>query len=439
MGRLPLKVKDSATPMQQQELQLFEEREILSVSQVVHSVKVQLETKFQDIWVRGEISNFRTPSSGHQYFTLKDNEAQIRVVCFRSQNRLLKFRPGDGMDVIARGSVSVYPPRGEFQLVVETMEPVGPGALQLAFEQLKTRLASEGLFDQAHKKPLPLLPSKIGVVTSPTGAAIQDILRVLSRRNDRLNVLIFPAKVQGSGASAEITQGIEHLNTREDIDAIILTRGGGSLEDLWAFNEEKVARVIFNSRIPIISAVGHEIDFTIADFVADLRVPTPSAAAEIVSGAREELFNRIESLTQRSLQALRLFLKDRREKLSRLAASRAFVDAESKLRFFLQRLDELYSRLVKTLPSMFGATRQRFSQHEQLLRQQILFFLQSKKHVMATRSAQLEAYSPLAVLERGYAIVTTKSKDIVRDPNQVKRGDRVDIRVERGQFRAEKI
>ncbi|MDA2933676.1 exodeoxyribonuclease VII large subunit [Acidobacteria bacterium AH-259-D05] len=425
--------------MQQQELKLFEERQILSVSQVVHGVKVQLETKFQDIWVRGEISNFRTPSSGHQYFTLKDTEAQIRAVCFRLQNRVLKFRPEDGLDVIARGSVSVYPPRGEFQLVVETMEPVGPGALQLAFEQLKTRLESEGLFDQAHKKNLPLLPSKIGIVTSPTGAAIQDILRVLSRRNDRLNVLIFPAKVQGSGASAEVAQGIEYLNTREDIDVIILARGGGSLEDLWAFNEETLARVIFNSRIPVISAVGHEIDFTIADFVADLRAATPSAAAEIVSGAREELCSRIESLTQRTVQALRLSLKDRREKLRRLASSRAFVDAESKLRFFLQRLDELYSRLVKTIPSMFSATRQEFSQHELLLRRQIQFYLQSRKHVLTTRSAQLQAYSPLAVLERGYAIVTTKSKDIVRDPNQVKKGDRVDIRVERGQFRAQKV
>ena len=261
--------------MQQQELKLFEERQILSVSQVVHGVKVQLETKFRDIWVRGEISNFVTPGSGHQYFTLKDNEAQMRAVCFRSQNRLLKFRPENGMDVIARGTVSVYPPRGEFQLIVETLEPVGPGALQLAFEQLKTRLESEGLFDQKHKKDLPLLPAKIGVVTSPTGAAIQDILRVLWRRNDRLNVLIFPAKVQGTGASAEIIQGIEYLNTREDVDTIIVARGGGSLEDLWAFNDEALARAIFGSRIPVISAVGHEIDFTIADFVADLRATHP--------------------------------------------------------------------------------------------------------------------------------------------------------------------
>ncbi len=425
--------------MQQQELKLFEERQILSVSQIVHAVKVRLESKFRDIWVQGEISNFVTPGSGHQYFTLKDKEAQMRAVCFRSQNRLLKFHPEDGMDVVARGSVSVYPPRGEFQLVVETLEPVGPGALQLAFEQLKTRLKSDGLFDQKHKRDLPLLPSKIGIVTSPTGAAIQDILRVLWRRNDRLNVLIFPAKVQGSEAATEIVQGIEYLNTREDVDTIIVTRGGGSLEDLWAFNDEDLARAVFSSRIPVISAVGHEIDFTIADFVADLRAPTPSAAAEIVSGAREELSRALENLTQRSAQAVRLGLKNRRERLRKLASSRAFVDAESRLRFFLQRLDELQSRLTKTLPSMFRTTRQGLVQQEQLLERQIQFYLQSKKHVITTRSAQLQAYSPLSVLERGYAIVTTENQEIVRNPNQLKEGDRMNIRVERGPFRARKI
>ncbi len=425
--------------MRQQELKLFEERQILSVSQVVHGVKTQLETKFRDILVQGEISNFVTPASGHQYFTLKDNDAQMRAVCFRSKNRLLKFHPEDGMDVIARGSVSVYPPRGEFQLVVEALEPVGPGALQLAFEQLKKRLESEGLFDQKHKKDLPLLPSKIGIVTSPTGAAIQDILRVLWRRNDRLNVLIFPAKVQGSEASAEIIQGIECLNMKTDVDTIILARGGGSLEDLWAFNDENLARAVFESRIPVISAVGHEIDFTIADFVADLRAPTPSAAAEIVSGAREELVKGLESLAQRSSQAIRLGLKSRRERLRTLASSRAFVDVESRLKFFLQRLDELQTRLAKTLPSMFRNSRQELSQQEQLLEKQIQFYLQAKKHMITTRSTQLHAYSPLSVLERGYAIVTTENQEIVRDPDQIKETDRMRIRVERGTFRAQKI
>jgi exodeoxyribonuclease VII large subunit len=407
--------------MRQQEFKLFEERQILSVSQLVHDVKIQLETRFQDIWVRGEISNFKTPSSGHSYFTLKDSDAQVRAVCFRMQRRLLKFTPQDGMDVIAHGSLSVYPPRGEFQLVVEFMEPVGPGALQLAFEQLKAKLKSEGLFEEVHRKNLPLLPSKIGIVTSSTGAAIQDILRVLSRRNDRVNILIFPTKVQGKGAAQQVAQGIQYFNTREDIDVIIVTRGGGSLEDLWAFNEEEVARAIFDSDLPVISAVGHQVDFTIADFVADLRAPTPSAAAEIVSGAREDLCTRVEG------------------ELRRLATSRAFVDAESKLRFFLQRLDELQARLVQSLPSLLSGTRQRFTQQEQGLGQQIRFYLQTRKHAFTTLSAQLQAFSPLAVLERGYAIVTGKNREIVRNPDHVRKGDEIGIRVERGDFRAKKI
>jgi len=425
--------------MRQRELKLLEERQILSVSQLVKSVKLQLEANFRDLWVRGEISNFKTPRSGHSYFTLKDSDAQVRAVCFRMQNRLLKFRPQDGMDVIARGSLSVYPPRGEFQLVVEFMEPVGPGALQLAFEQLKSKLQSEGLFDEARKKDLPLLPAKIGVVTSSTGAAIQDILRVLSRRNDRVNILIFPTRVQGSGAAQEVARGIQYLDTREDIDVIIVTRGGGSLEDLWAFNEEVVARAVFDCRIPVISAVGHQTDFTITDFVADFRAPTPSAAAEIVSGAREDLCTRVESLQKRLIQGFRLGLKDRRERLRRLAASRAFVDAESKLRFFLQRLDELHSRLVKTIPTLSIWLRQRCLQQDQLLRQQIQFYLQSKKHLITASSGQLQAYSPLAVLERGYAIVTTKSREVVRDPDQVREGDEVGVRVQHGEFRAEKL
>ena len=425
--------------MRQQEFKMFEERKILSVSQIVNNVKVQLETQFQDIWVRGEISNFKTPSSGHSYFTLKDSDAQVRAVCFRMQRRLLKFRPQDGMDVIVHGSLSVYPPRGEFQLVVEFMEPVGPGALQLAFDQLKSRLKSEGLFEEVHKKSLPLLPSKIGIVTSSTGAAIHDILRVLSRRNDRLNILIFPTKVQGTGSAQQVARGIHYFNTREDIDVIIVTRGGGSLEDLWAFNEEEVARAIFDSDIPVISAVGHQIDFTIADFVADLRAPTPSAAAEIVSGTREDLCTRVEGFHQRSVQAIQLCLKDKREELRRLASSRAFVDAESKLRFFLQRLDELQARLVQTIPSLISGTRQKFTQQEQNLGQQIHFFLNNKKHALTTLSTQLQAFSPLAVLERGYAIVTGKDREIVRDPNRVEKGDTIGIRVEQGEFRAKKI
>ena len=425
--------------MRQQELKLFDDRQIFSVAQVVGSVKTQLESQFHDIWVRGEISNVRTPPSGHLYFSMKDAEARLKVVCFRMQHRLLKFRPEDGMEIIARGSLTVYSPRGEFQLVAKVMEPVGPGALQIAFEQLKTRLQREGLFDPAYKKRLPLLPAKIGVISSPTGAAIQDILKVLKWRNDRLNVLLFPAKVQGSGAAQEIVRGIKYFNERLDIDVIMVARGGGSLEDLWAFNEENVARAIFDSRIPLISAVGHEIDFTISDFVSDLRASTPSAAAETVSGAREELWTRIEGLVRRSGHAVRLCLTEKRHRLQRLVASRAFVDAESKLRFFLQRLDELHTRLVKGIPSQLEPKRQRVPQLQKELEQQIRFLLYSRKQLIQARTSELEAFSPLSVLHRGYAIVTTEVGSIIRDPKQLKIGERMDIRVAKGKFRAQKL
>ena len=425
--------------MEQQKLKLFEERPILSVTQIVEGVKSQLEAGFCDIWVRGEISNFRTPPSGHLYFTLKDSKSQLKAVCFRMRSRLLKFRPEDGMEVIARGSLSVYAPRGDFQLVIESVEPVGPGALQIAFEKLKTQLQSEGLFDEAHKKKLPLLPAKVGVVTSPSGAAVQDILRVLSRRNDRLNILIFPALVQGSGAALQIIQGIDYLNSRQDIDVIILTRGGGSLEDLWAFNEEPVARAIFESRLPVISAVGHEIDFTIADFVADLRAPTPSAAAEIVSGARIDLWNRVEGLVLRCGQALRLHITYKRQQLQKLAASRAFVDAESRLRFFLQRLDELHTRLLKTLPTRLEPLRERVAQHSKDLSRQIQFYLRSKRQSHKSQADQLQAFSPQAVLDRGYAIATSEKNQVIRSPDQLKKGDKLGVQVARGGFRAQKI
>ncbi|MGH9341622.1 MAG: exodeoxyribonuclease VII large subunit [Acidobacteriota bacterium] len=417
-------------------MKLFEERPVFSVSQIVNSVKFQLETKFHDIWIQGEVSNFKKPPSGHLYFTLKDSDAQIRAVCFRMQNQYLRFKPEDGMDIVARGAISVYPPRGEFQLVVEFMEPVGKGALQVAFEQLKAQLEKEGLFEAARKKKLPMLPSKIGVVTSPTGAAIQDILRVLKRRNDRIHVLIFPVKVQGTGAAQEIARALHYFNQRFDVDTIIVGRGGGSWEDLWAFNEETVARAIHESRIPVISAVGHEIDFTIADFVADLRAPTPSAAAEIVAAVHEELCNRVEHLARRAHQSIRLILHEKRRRLQHLAANRAFVDAESKLNFFLQRLDELYARLIKTLPRGIQPRRERLTQVEKGLDQQMRFYLQQKKQLMNARQHQLQAYSPLAVLERGYAIVTSNGAQVVRDPAQVVPGGQIDIRVARGSFRA---
>jgi exodeoxyribonuclease VII large subunit len=422
--------------MEQQDLVFSEQRKVYSVTEIISDVKAEMERSFREVWIEGEISNLRKPSSGHLYFTLKDSEAQISAVCFRMRSRYLKFSPEDGMDVLARGMVTVYPPRGQLQLLVVFMEPLGRGALQAAFEQLKARLEAEGLFDQSHKKKLPLLPSKIGVVTSRTGAAIQDILRVLKRRNDRLNVLVVPVRVQGDSAAAEIAEGIQQLNRRDDIDVIVVGRGGGSLEDLWAFNEEIVARAIFDSRIPVISAVGHEIDFTISDFVADLRAPTPSAAAEIVSGKREDLIAGLAEFNRRLRQVVSYLLQRKRERLSRLERSRGFVDAESRLRLYLQRLDELRIRLQKTLPVILDPLRRETVQLERQLLQQIHFLVQSRRQDSLALNQQLKAYSPLEVLERGYAIVSKPGEEIVRDPGQVAEGEQVNIRVSRGTFRA---
>lgn len=424
--------------MHQPTLKMFEERRIYSVSQIVDNIRFELETRFNDIWVKGEISNFRRPPSGHCYFTLKDRNAQIRAVCFRLQAQTLRFAPEDGMDVICRGSVSVYPPRGDFQLIVEIMDPVGRGALQIAFEQLKAKLAAEGLFDEKHKKPLPRLPSKVGVVTSPSGAAIQDILRVLKRRNDRLDVLIFPVKVQGTGAAVEIARGVRYMSKRKDVDVIIVGRGGGSLEDLWAFNEEPVARAIHHCPKPIISAVGHEIDFTIADFAADIRAATPSAAAEMVSAAREELTVRLDHLTRRSGQAMHLLTHRKRHQLQRLAASRAFTDAEAKLKFFHQRLDELRSRLMRTLPQRAEPARRQLAGGREKLDRAILLWLEGRNRRLRSLSDQLKAFSPLAVLDRGYAIVTTESDEIVRRPEQISPRQRLSVRVSGGSFRVRK-
>src|SRR3989339_1280832 len=267
-----------------------QEREVYTVSELTRAIKFVLEEDFPEVLVEGEISNFRVPNSGHAYFTLKDKDSQLKVVLFKLNKRLLKFEPDDGLHVIVRGRISVYEPRGEYQLIADYMEPKGIGALQLAFEQLKEKLFKEGLFDEAHKIPIPQFPQKIAIVTSPTGAAIRDMLRIIDRRFSNVHIIIYPVKVQGEGASAEIARAVKELNALPDIDVMIVGRGGGSIEDLWAFNEEIVARAIYDSRIPIISAVGHETDFTIADWVAEYRAPTPSAAAEKATPDMKELF-----------------------------------------------------------------------------------------------------------------------------------------------------
>lgn len=433
---------------------MFEQRKIYTVFEITSEIKQTLD-KLGVLWIQGEISNFKHHTSGHMYFSLKDDRAQIKAACFRNSNLYLKFRPEDGLEVIARGRISVYEPRGDYQIIVEYMEPKGLGSLQLAYEQLKEKLRKEGLFDDAHKVALPLLPHKIGIVTSPTGAAIRDMLRILKRRNASLHVLLYPAKVQGAGAAEEIAAGVRYFNTREDIDVIIVGRGGGSIEDLWAFNEEVVARAIYRSEIPIISAVGHEVDFTIADFVADLRAPTPSAAAEMVSGARDELRATVASLQGRLARAMRRGIERRRLELERLARNRAFSIAPNMIRDFQQRFDEatlrmiqavrklttetrhhremLHTRLVKVdLRQIIGRRREVVARYRQHLISSVRARLQKEHSRLELAAGRLDALSPLAILQRGYAICKDERGAILRDAASVSLGDRVAVNLAKG-------
>src|SRR5438067_2834462 len=319
------------------------ERRPISVSELTTQIRAALENRFMGVWVEGEVSNFRAHNSGHWYFTLKDEFAQVRAACYRSSNQRIRFRPEDGMQVRARGRLSVYEPKGEYQLIADSLEPVGAGALQLAFEQTKARLQAEGLFAPELKRAIPMFPKRVGVVTSPNGAAIRDIVHVISRRTRSVHILIAAARVQGDGASDEIVRAIRFLNEHHQralrqgssdggIDVMIVGRGGGSIEDLWAFNEEAVARAIRSSAIPIISAVGHETDFTIADFVADLRAPTPSAAAELVAAHEEQLCAQLESLAASLARSLRLRVTAERSRIQQLAYSRGFDEVRAQLR-----------------------------------------------------------------------------------------------------------
>ncbi len=435
-------------------MDLFEQRKIYTVYELTSEIKRTLE-KFGLLWVQGEISNFKHHTSGHMYFALKDDRAQLKAAFFRNNNAYLKFRPEDGLEVLVRGRISVYEPRGDYQLIVEWMEPKGLGSLQLAFEQLKQKLRKEGLFDEVHKKPLPLLPQKIGIVTSPTGAAIRDMLRILQRRNASLHILIYPALVQGPGAAEQIAAGVRYFNSRDDIDVIVVGRGGGSIEDLWAFNEEVVARAIYDSRLPVISAVGHEVDFTISDFVADLRAPTPSAAAEMVSGAREDLRATVASFQGRLLQAVRLGIEHRRVTLERLAHNRAFRIAPGMIRDFQQSFDEATLRMIQAVQRFVTRARHREQMtHSRLLRVDLRQLIAWRKEALAvdvkqagsaikarqqqTRArfelsmARLNALSPLSILERGYAICRDQQGAILRDATRTTAGDFVDVRLARG-------
>ena len=319
-------------------------RRIWPVRELVGTVRELVEQEYGDVWVEGEISNFRPAPSGHVYFTLKDADAQLPIVLFRRQAMLLRFRPEDGLHVLVRGRISIYEQRGQLQLVAETMEPVGAGSLQLAFEQLRERLKAEGLFDAARKRPLPAFPRAVGIVTSPTGAVIRDFLSIVARRHSGLSVYLFPASVQGDQAPAEVEEAIAALNASGLVDVIVLARGGGSLEDLAAFNSERVARAIAASRLPVVSAIGHETDFTIADFAADLRAPTPSAAAELITEAQHKIAEHLAHEEHRLERAARFQILQARQRLARLPVSRTEARMAALLRRLAQRLDDLSFR-----------------------------------------------------------------------------------------------
>ena len=435
-------------------------RRIWRVADLVSAVRTTVERGYTDVWVEGEISNFRPSESGHLYFTLKDGDAQLRIVMFRSQARLLRFRPESGMQVIARGRVTIYDVRGELQLSAEFLEPVGAGALQVAFEQLKARLAQEGLFDATRRKPIPPLPRRIGIVTSPRGAALQDMLNILARRHENVGIQIYPAQVQGETAAAEVAAGIKHFNRAKSVDVIIIARGGGSIEDLAAFNDETLARTIFASTLPVISAVGHETDFTIADFVADLRAPTPSAAAELVIESKHRLAEHLAHLHQRLDRATRYRLLMARTRLQELAQHGAFARIQDVMVRRSQRLDELTYRLASNYRTLLheyhrrldlAASRVRhydFRRSLAVVRGELEARTEGVVHAFQSRlaarrshverlTAQLDALSPVKILERGYALVFDASGALVKDVARLAAGSEISAQVARGRFTAE--
>ena len=444
--------------MAEQQQLLFDERRILTVSQLTRSVKVQLERGFDGIWVRGEISNLRVPTSGHSYFNLKDNDACIKAVLFKATARTLKLMLKEGMEVLAKGRLTVYEPKGEYQLVLDTLEPVGAGALQAAFEDLKKRLAAEGLFDTAKKKPLPFLPRRIGIVTSPTGAAVRDILAVLARRAPGVEITIAPVRVQGDGSASEIANGIRRLDREGLVDVIIVARGGGSLEDLWAFNEEVVARALSACKTPTISAVGHEIDFTIADFVADKRAPTPSAAAEIVVPDERELRarlreggQRLENANARRMLRLRTAIDDFRRRLRDprrvLADERLAVDdlADRAALALTRRIAAVRAEVVATRRTLFSAgpqaalahERHRLARHRQALGVAVEKGIVARTSRLAALAGRLESISPLAVLARGYALVRDEETGaVVKAARDTKEGQGLEVTLAEGKIRA---
>ena len=435
------------------------DRRIWTVRDLVAAVRTHVEREYGDAWVEGEISNFRAHDSGHLYFTLKDPHSQIRAVMFRSQARLLRFRPENGMQVVLRGRVTVYEDRGELQISAEYLEPKGAGALQIAFEQLKAKLEAEGLFDAARKKAIPTLPRRIGIVTSPQTAALRDILNILLRRHHTAGVLIFPAQVQGEFASAEVGAGVRYFNKARNVDVIIVTRGGGSAEDLAAFNNELLARTVAASMIPVISAVGHETDFTIIDFVADLRAPTPSAAAELVIRSRQDVEEQAEGLRQRLTRAMRYRLLMGRQALTELAQHGAFARMVDAINRRQQKLDDLKNRLERSERYILEQQRRRLEvaaaavRHYDVRRMlagirkeldaRVASLASVTRTVLLQRTGklnqlegQLQALSPLAILDRGYALVFDSSGALLKDAAGVRAGDEISARLAKGSLTA---
>lgn len=430
------------------------ESRVFSVEELNRQIRQLIEGELPLVWVQGELSNFKAHTSGHFYFSLKDSKSQISAVMFRGYNSKLKFRPADGMEVVVRGRVTVYEPRGNYQITCETMEPVGAGALQKAYEQLKEKLKAEGLFEASKKRPLPAFPRLIAVVTSPTGAAIKDILNILSRRNKSTEVIVVPTIVQGEAAAPQIVEALDKAFRIPGVETIIVGRGGGSIEDMWCFNDERVARKIAASPVPIVSAVGHEIDFTIADFVADLRAPTPSAAAELVVKNVVDLTSRLQSLKRVLEISMQKHLRTEKEKLRGILGR--LIDPKRKLQDLLQRNDELFNRLTQAAQNLIlnrgmrvqilqkglvnpkdvvKKLRTKVETLEILIRKQLRFSMDRRKADLQKKMAILESLSPLRVVERGYSM-TLKDNEVVKSFDQLKLNDEVQVRLMKGGFKA---
>ena len=432
---------------------------VYSVTELTHEIQNLLEDKFDFVWVEGEISNFSAPASGHYYMVLKDKSAQIRAVMFRLQARYLKFLPENGMHVIAQGRIGVYPPRGEYQIILDYLEPMGVGALALAFEQLKKKLAAKGVFDEDVKKPLPFLPQRVAVITSPSGAAIRDFLKIIRRRFANIEIIVVPVRVQGDEASSDMVKALDLVNRDLDVDIIVLTRGGGSLEDLWAFNQEELALAIRRSNIPVVSAVGHEIDLTISDLAADFRAPTPSAAAELLVIEKESLLERLDEMKNRLVSGMNFELRNCTQELDYLLTR--LKDPRKRLDETWMRLDEIYARLIRLMDltlrdrqtqvdaerhgllayspaNLVRAMGQQLNFQRTSLSRAMTACLKDDQVALSVLEKRMTDLNPLSILKRGYSITTKlPEKSVLRDTSGVEEGDQVQVLLAAGELRCQ--